>query len=356
MLATSAPTFAIEPRGPFSWRQAVDVLGHFGPTSRHAVDTGWQEGEVVRLAFPLDGDFEPVAVALRFEDGILQGEVAGTSRIDAVAAQVGRIFSLDVDGSGYPELARRDPALGSVMAALPGLRPVCFTSPYETAAWAILSARISMAQAARIQDRLIAEHGNRLRVAGGEVVSFPSPEQLLAVRELPGAAPEKVARLHAVARAALDGLLDPARLRALGHVGGPASLLGIRGIGPFWSSGIYLRGCGIADVFPDEPLAIAALGQLHGLGDRPDPTEVARLTAVYAPYRMWVCFLLRVAAGRGIIAGVAGREMAIRRASRRRQSAQSRIRFGPGPGLIALRLQGRTNGPNSIRGRSVQAL
>jgi len=311
MPATSARTFSIEPRGPFDWSTALEVLGRFGPTSRHAPKDG-----VVRLAFPLDGTFEPVAVALRFQDGALLGEVVGTERVDAVAAQVARIFSLDVDGSGYPELALRDPALGPVMAAFPGLRPVCFTSPYETAAWAILSARISMAQAARVQDRLIADLGTRLHVAGEDVWSFPTAERLLELVELPGAAPEKVVRLRSVAQAALDGRLDAARLRALGDVDGPASLLGIRGIGPFWSSGIYLRGCGIADVFPDEPLSIAALGHLHGLGDQPDPDAVARLAAAYAPYRMWVCFLLRVAAGQGIIPGLAGREMAIRRAPR----------------------------------------
>jgi DNA-3-methyladenine glycosylase II len=311
-------TFRIEPRGPFSWPMAVDVLGRFGPTGRHVAGEGpaAASDSVLRLGFPLDGDFAPVAVALRFEAGALVGEVAGTERIDAVAAQVARIFSLDVDGSGYPDLARRDPALAPVMAALPGLRPVCFTSPYETASWAVLSARVSMAQAARVQDRLIHELGTRLRVAGEDAWSFPTPERLLDLGELPGAAPEKVVRLQGVAQAALDGRLDPARLRALGDVEGPASLLGIRGIGPFWSSGIYLRGCGIADVFPDEPLSIAALGQLRGLGDRPDPEVVAGLTDEYAPYRMWVCFLLRVAAGRGIIPGLAGREMAIRRASR----------------------------------------
>jgi DNA-3-methyladenine glycosylase II len=320
MLATSAPTFSIEPRGPFSWPTAVDVLGHFGPTSRHVPERVPGRGCVVRLAFPLDGDFRPVAVALRFADGVLHGEVAGSERVDAVAAQVARIFSLDADGSGYPEVGRRDRQLGAVLAALPGLRPVCFTSPYETAAWAILSARISMAQAARLQDRLIAEFGQKLQVAGLDVWSFPTPERLLELRELPGAAPEKVIRLHSVARAALDGVLDPARLRALGPEAGPESLRSIRGIGPFWSSGIYLRGCGIADVFPDEPLSIAALGHLHGLGDRPNPVTVQQLTDAYSPYRMWVCFLLRVAAGRNLIPGLSGREMAIRRAAKGHQA------------------------------------
>jgi len=323
MHATSASTFSIEPRGPFSWLRAIEVLGHFGPTRRHLPEgptsrpgPGGQPGsdDVVRLAFPLDGDFRPVAVALQFKAGVLHGDVVGSDRIEAVANQVARIFSLDVDGSGYPQVGLRDPALAQVMAALPGLRPVCFTSPFETAAWAILSARISMAQAARIQDRLIAEHGQKLNVAGRDAWSFPTPERLLGVTSLPGAAPEKIVRLHSVAEAALDGVLDVAHLRALGDEAGPESVRSIRGIGPFWSSGIYLRGCGIADVFPNEPLSIAALGHLHGLGDRPDQAMVKQLTDAYAPYRMWVCFLLRVATGRDLIPGLAGREMAIRRA------------------------------------------
>jgi DNA-3-methyladenine glycosylase II len=202
------------------------------------------------------------------------------------------------------------------MAALPGLRPVCFTSPYETAAWAVISQRISMRQAAGIKERLIAEYGEPVRVGGAEVRCFPVPERLIRLDSFPGLSKEKVGRLRGVAKAALEGLLDADRLRALGHEAGPASLLAIAGIGPFWSQGIYLRGCGIADVYPAEPLSIAALGHVHGLGDRPDAATVERLTEPYRPFRMWVSFLLRVSAGRGLVPGVAGREGPIRQAAR----------------------------------------
>jgi DNA-3-methyladenine glycosylase II len=314
--ATKTATFALTPTGPFSWEAACDVMAHFSPISRH-----WSgSGDPLRIAFPLDGTFEPVAVALRWDGGRLMGEVAGTGDVDAVARQVARIFSLDHDGTGFPELGRRDPALAPIIAAFPGLRPVCFTSPYECAAWAILSSRISMRQAASIQDRLIARHGMRLEVGGGEAWAFPPPERLAGLTELPGLAQVKVERLRAVAAAALDGRLDAERLRALGPIDGPASLLSIPGIGPFWSSGIYLRGCGIVDEFAQEPISVAALGALHGLGDRPDPATIDRLTGAYRPYRMWATFLLRVAASRGEIPGLAGREMEIRRAATGRGS------------------------------------
>ena len=302
----------IEPRGPFSWPAALDVMGNFAPTRHHPRRplTG------VTLAFPLDRTFAPTAVALRFENGSLRGEVAGTADLEAVSRQVARIFSLDHDGSDYPAVARRDPAVGRLMTALPGLRPVCFTSPYETAAWGVISQRISMRQAAAVKDRLIAEHGEPFHVDGGEVRCFPVPEALLRLDTVPGLSKEKVGRLRGVAKAALEGLLDAERLRGLGHEAGPASLLAIPGVGPFWSQGIYLRGCGIADVFPAEPLSIAALGHLHGLGDRPDAATVERLTEPYQPFRMWVGFLLRVSVGRGLIPGVAGREGAIRSGAR----------------------------------------
>jgi len=315
----------ITPRGPFSSQLAGEVGRNFGPVGHN-----WQEPGAVRMTFLLDGGFDPVAVDLHFEDGMLRGEVAGSRDLKAVTEQVARVFSLDADGTDYPLVAERDPKIGRLMEALPGLRPVCFTSPYECAAWAVTSQRISMRQAAAVKAGLISEHGHRLTVGGHEVGCFPAPDRLLQVESVPGLPAEKVERLHGVARAALSGLLDCGRLRALGDEAGPESLRVIPGIGPFWASGIYLRGCGIQDVFADEPISIAALGHLHGLGDRPTAAQVAELTEAYRPYRMWVGFLLRVAVGRGLLPGVAGREMALRRATGRPGSAPSAPRRSRG--------------------------
>lgn len=307
---------AIKPKGPFSWAALMDVMANFQPMTQH-----WQgSAEVVRMTFPLDGEFTPVGVALRFAEGRLLADVTGTTNLGAVERQVARTFSLDHDATDYPKVGARDPRIGALMAAMPGLRPLNFTSPYETAAWGVISQRISMRQAARIKATLIAEHGHPLMVAGEVVGCFPVPERLAAVASVPGLSAEKVERLKGVAQAAMAGTLDADRLRALGDVAGPASVREIPGIGPFWASGIYLRGCGIVDVFPDEPLAIAALGHLHGLGDAPNSAQIGSLTEVYRPFRMWVCFLLRVAANRGLIGGVSERQGAIRRAAGGRQS------------------------------------
>ena len=168
--------------------------------------------------------------------------------------------------------------------------------------------------------------------------AFPRPDVLLSVTDAPSLPAEKIARLHAVAQAALDGLLDVDRLRGLGEARRSRALQAIRGIGPFWASGIYLRACGIVDAWPDEPISVAALGALHDLGDRPSPADVERLTDEFRPYRMWAAFLLRVAANRGLIPGIAGREMRIREAATGRFTGKTahsstRMMFRSGVGV-----------------------
>jgi DNA-3-methyladenine glycosylase II len=265
--------FQICPSGPFSFAQSLDVMEHWDPVRRFA----GQRCEL-RISFILDRESTPAAVTLRARGDGLEGRVHGTRDVEAASRQVARIFSLDHDARDYPEIGRRDPAIGRLMAARPGLRPVCFPSPYEAAVWAVLSQRISMAQAARLEDRLIAEHG----VVVDGVPCFPPPDRLKRVKS--GLPAEKIIRLHAVAEAAEAGILDAEKLRALGDSDGPALLRTIRGIGEFWSQGVYLRACGIRDVWPNEPRARAAAARVSG-----DPDH-------WRPFRMWICFLLRVSA------------------------------------------------------------
>lgn len=77
--------------------------------------------------------------------------LAGEGDLDAAAAQACRLLALDVDGRGWPEVGRRDPVIADAQARLPGLRPCGFHSPYEAAAWSVLSQRLRIMQAARLQ-------------------------------------------------------------------------------------------------------------------------------------------------------------------------------------------------------------
>ncbi|MDX6225362.1 MAG: DNA-3-methyladenine glycosylase [Frankiales bacterium] len=296
---TSAPTttHVLVPAGPFSLDLARTAVMRWAPVSRFARDAT----RPLVLAAIADDDLRPVAFALTQDavDTPVTVEVTGTGDADAARAQIARILSLDHDASGLvgpDSVATRDPAVGAVLARSYGRRPTLFPSVYEAAAWAVISPRIGTAQAAALTRRIAAEHGETLSLAGETITAFPTPQVLLDLDDIRGLPAEKVRRLHGVARAALDGELDVARLRALGPDGARAALRRVRGIGEFWSSGIWLRACGVVDEWPDEPLATAALARLHRRDpvDYDDPATLAAATAPLAPYRMWVAFLLRM--------------------------------------------------------------
>lgn len=285
--------FRIVPRGPFSLATTHRFLAGFPP----AAETWTANGALVRLGFPLDGSGEAVGVALRQEDGVVYGEVAGTNDVEAARRQAARIISLDHDAGAYPEVGRRDPVVGRLQAAFPGFRPVCFTSPYEAAAWAILSNHLRISQAAQIKARLIAACGGSVEVAGETVTTFPAPARLLELRSFPGIPVEKMVRLHGVAQAALDGRLDAERLRALPTAEALAELRTLRGIGAWGAQHILMRGAATADTLPTvEPRVRQAIARAYGLAAPPDDATFARMAEAWRPYRMWVCVLLRTTA------------------------------------------------------------
>jgi DNA-3-methyladenine glycosylase II len=214
-----------------------------------------------------------------------------------VIAQAARVVSLDHDGTGYAELGDRDAVVGRLQRASGHLRPVLFHSPYEAACWAVISARLRQPQAARARDALAAEHGARLSVADERLLGFPAPERLLSVESIPGLTAEKVNRLHGVARAALEGRLDRDTLLAAGQERAVAELQELRGIGPFWADGIYLRAVGPTDaVTVNEPRLRAKAAALYDVPAAADDEGAFRALAErWRPWRCWAGVLVRAA-------------------------------------------------------------
>src|SRR5262249_4185537 len=157
--------------------------------------------------FRADRTFEAVGVSLRQIGATIEGEAVGICDATSVAKQVARILSLDVDGSDWPELGRRDPPLGALQARYPGARPVSFPSPYEAGVWGILAQRVPMRQAAKLKLSLAESCGDPVEIEGRRLSVFPAPQKLLSVKAHAGLSAEKLGRLKAVAEAALEGWL-----------------------------------------------------------------------------------------------------------------------------------------------------
>lgn len=276
-------------RGPFDLTASTRFLEGFAPAARP--DAGAVAGEL-RLAFPSAPSWRPVGVHVRQSapDGPVRARVFGDpADVDPALTHTRRILSLDVDGTGFAEVAARDPVVARLRERYPGLRPVAFHSPYEAACWAIIGHRISIVQAAAIKHRLAERLGRTVDVGGVELATFPAPGAL--PERVPLVSELKSDRLHAVAAAALDGVLGAATLRA-----SPRALSRLRelpGIGPFSAELILLRGAAEPDGFPTaESRLHEEMTRAYDL-DAPTPARLAEIAERWRPYRTWVALLLR---------------------------------------------------------------
>jgi DNA-3-methyladenine glycosylase II len=286
-------SFTIAPQGPFSLAAAAG-FGFAGSLGAPPYDG------TLRLAFAVDGFAEHAGVALTEQaDGTIAGSVVqGAADVAAVRRQVARILSLDHDGDAWAAVGDRDPVMARLQREHPGQRPVLFHSPYEAAAWAVISARRPARQGADVRRRLSEELGARLDVAGAPMAAFPLPQRLLELDAFPGLDTEKVARLRGVAAAALDGVLDAPRLAALDPEEAMAQVRTLRGIGPFYAGLIVVRASGLADFAIQEPRALAAAAHHYGLDGPPDAAAWSALAEPWRPFRTWAVVLLRLAGDR----------------------------------------------------------
>jgi DNA-3-methyladenine glycosylase II len=280
--------------GPFSLAAAASF--GFGPNTGQPASG--EHG--MRLAFVADDLKHHVgAVLSQGPDGSLDAEISGDAHPVAAQAQIRRILSIDADPSGWLAAGRADPVLGGIQAALPGLRPVLFHSPYEAAAWAMLAQRRHRSQATAIRRRLAFAAGQAFELAGREEPAFPVPERLLEVTSFPGIEETRLSRLHGVARAALDGRLEADRLAAMPPEEAMADLRQIKGLGPVYAMLVYLRSTGVKDAAAvGEPRLASNLRHYYGLAATPDTDEVRRLAEAWRPFRTWASVLFRVAGDR----------------------------------------------------------
>jgi DNA-3-methyladenine glycosylase II len=286
------PAVEIVPRGPFSLAAARDFAGGFPA----GIGGGGVGPGSMTLAFPVEGLDESAAIELwQDADAVVRGRTDAPEEIvPAALRQAARSLSLDHDGSGWPEVGRRDTVIGRLQQEHDFLRPVCFYSAYEAVTSFVIGQRISRRQSAVIKRGLAERLGDRPTIAGVEVPAFPRPARLLELEEHPGLNAEKVRRLRELARAALDGRLDTEGLRAMPAEEALARLRELPGVGPFTADATLYRGCGVADGLPgSDELGGTVIRDLYGL---PDVTgeDVDRIAEAWRPYRMWAVVLLRM--------------------------------------------------------------
>ena len=263
-----------EVRGPWSLATSRAFWEGFGPAELAA-----QAGAALRTVFRVEADWSRAEVVVEQHGAKASITVTGPGDLAAAAAQTARFLALDVDATAWPEVGQRDPVIGAAQKERQGLRPCGFHSPYEAAAWSVLSQRIRITQAAKLRTELIAEHG--------EEGAFPAPETLRRVElDLPG---RKAEYLQAVAEATLDGQLDGVGLRELDPADAMARIQQVKGLGPFAAELVLIRGANAPDVAPTHERRLEAeVAERYGA-----ERTLTEVSEGWRPFRTWASVYLR---------------------------------------------------------------
>lgn len=266
----------IEVLGPWSLTTSRAFWAGFAPA---ALTSQEQQQEQLRTVFLDEDAWRRAEVTVTQRGGTARIVVTGDGDLEAATTQACRFLALDIDARTWPDVARRDPVIADAQRQLPGLRPCGFHSPYEAAAWSVLSQRIRIPQAARLRADLAAHHGDR--------GAFPTPQVLRGLNlDLPGRKPEY---LHAVADAALEGRLDGAALRAVEPDEAVRMVREIKGLGPFAAELVVIRGANAPDALPRHERRLdAEIIEQYG----PD-TALADVVEAWRPFRTWAAVHLR---------------------------------------------------------------
>ncbi len=192
-------------------------------------------------------------------------------------------------------LARRDPALGEVMARVPPFPgfpdPQGGATHFHALARAVLYQQLATKAAATI-------HGRVMALTPG--IRFPSPEEFLALPEQvvrdAGVSRAKVAAIQDLAERTLDGRLP---LRSIGRLPDDEvveRLVEVRGIGVWTARMFLLFRLGRLDVLAPDDLGIReGVRRLDGLVERPPAAVVEGRGEVWRPLRSvasWVLWRL----------------------------------------------------------------
>ena len=265
--------------GPWSLRTSKRFWEEFTPT---AIAAGG-DPDVLSARFMSEHDWTSVSARVTQCGESAQISLSGTGDLAAAAEQVRRFLSLDVDARTWPAVGDRDPIIATAQRALPGYRPCGFHSPYEAAAWCVLSQRTRVPVAARVRRDLIVAHGDD--------GAFPAPDALIRAidageLDLPGRKPDY---LRAVAEAALTGLLNGPRLRTTPEESARRELLTVTGIGPFAADLVLIRGANAQDVLPRaERRLYAEISYQYG-----PESLLEEVAERWRPFRSWAAVHLR---------------------------------------------------------------
>ncbi|MGA9113170.1 MAG: AlkA N-terminal domain-containing protein [Candidatus Dormiibacterota bacterium] len=209
--------------------------------------------------------------------------------VGGVVRRCRRLLDLDSDPDAIARGLNRDPLLGRLVAALPGLRVPGSAEPFETAVRAVLGQQVSVGAARTLAARLVLRLGEPLSLPAGAVTHlFPMPDRLAEANlDGLGLTGRRIESIRALSRAVAAGELDltgddPGRVDAV--------LARLPGFGPWTRAYIAMRALGDPDAIPIGDLGLRRA--MERLGEPADPRSLARRAEAWRPWRAYAALHL----------------------------------------------------------------
>ncbi|RJG14523.1 DNA-3-methyladenine glycosylase family protein [Massilia cavernae] len=195
------------------------------------------------------------------------------------------ILGLRIDPEPFLRASAGDPLLGPVVQRNAGLRIVQSATIFEALTWAIIGQQINLNFAIALRRTFIVQAG-RQHASGLWCYPEAADVAKLSVEDLTTRkfSRSKAETLLRLAQLVDDGALSLERSDDIEHVS--ASLLAVKGIGPWTVNYALLRGYGYPDCSLHGDVAIrAAFQRLLGEDSKPDMPRTEALLARYKPHR-----------------------------------------------------------------------
>jgi AraC family transcriptional regulator of adaptative response / DNA-3-methyladenine glycosylase II len=276
--------------------RAGDILAYHGRDPLSLSER--VEGQTLHKAMVVDG--LRLVLELAFEGGRAHcrvlAEPGPPPPMGRIHRRVVRMLGLGTDPAPF-ELFVRELTLQALVAPRLGLRIPLTADVWESLVWAILGQQVNLAFAYALRRRLTELCARAAGTAGMALCAHPAPAQVAALdpAELK---PLQFSRSKAeyvidLARAVAAGTLPLEQLPEGSATAAALRLSAQRGIGPWTTHYVLMRGCGFGDCVPLGDAGLTLALQRHfGLDHRPTVKETAAFMAPFAPHRSLATFHL----------------------------------------------------------------
>jgi DNA-3-methyladenine glycosylase II len=296
----------IHPHAPFNFAQTLRFIlapppllngRTFAPLLDYFVDGEYRRvlelGErLVLYGVREEGSAGKPALRIR----ILAGPDDDRAR-QAVAEEVARQFSTDLDLQPFYALAKSDPVLRHLIVHFRGMRVPQAAQVYEILISAIIEQQVNLSFAHKVKKVLIDTYGRGVDFEGHRYSAFPEPA-VLAITSPRELLPLQVSGPKAryiitISRLALDGTLDLEKLRDLEPAMAHEKLLELKGVGHWTAQYVGLRALRHLDCLPAADVGLQkVIHHFYGLRKRPSGERVQKIARAWRGWRSYATFYL----------------------------------------------------------------